>query len=658
MSGGLSFGMLPTFADLDPAAQAAVMQRLQAQYGQGNQQAAPPAAAAPGGLLGEVDPQTTGAIPGQSGLPVAMNEHQVQGLERDMGSAQDRAAPGSVPGSPDALLYDRGGMGGGPGGFAGSADPMGSRMVPTPPQRPSDADLLTPPTATGSVSGMNPGALRGQFVATSAYHPNSPGTDQAAPGSTPTGGYPGGAGEFDPFTGQRLSDQPRSLGTPQGAVSPAGAAAATGASSGLGGGSVLERFAQGASAGNPDLSNLLLHVGMGLMSKRGFGEGISAGLQSYSSNQASSVKNLLEQVKLQQTLQGQQAIRQAFAGKGLSPAMVEAAALDPTVRSSVLAQINRQPQQIDYNGERYMGVPGTDPSTWQHLGSAGAPLDQEVKKADALASVADAHAKDDIVLQSDGQGGTIAVRKSSLFPDKASAGGAGEGGTPGGAGTDPNIRTIVPPQPDKKANEGLDKLIGDNITGGYQKAQGAVGTLAAISRQKEALDKGVIAGAGADWRTKAQSLAAQYLGIDPSQLNDSYSFDAASTQKQAELAKAVSQAGHTTNMDLALGKTIAGGDRTKTEQALRQIVDAQETLARDAIDRHNASLDKYSKIAPEAAARTGFFKVETPEVYKYGQGTPNPLADPGARLPASNAIPSLDVNQSHEFNGMKIRRVR
>ncbi|MCJ2066139.1 hypothetical protein MKK63_26070, partial [Methylobacterium sp. J-088] len=176
---------------------------------------------------------------------------------------------------------------------------------------------------------------------------------------------------------------------------------------------------------------------------------------------------------------------------------------------------------------------------------------------------------------------------------------------------------------------------------GDQKGPGAGGPRAAISRQKGALDKGVISASGADWRNEDQAIGAQLLGIDPSQLNASYSFDAASTQQHAELAKAVSQAGHTTNMDLQLGKTIAGGDRSKTEQALRQIVDAQETLARHAIDAHNASLDRYSKIAPEAAARTGFFRVETPEVYRYGQGAPNPVADPGTRLPNSNAIPSL-----------------
>ncbi|MCJ2066089.1 hypothetical protein MKK63_25790, partial [Methylobacterium sp. J-088] len=103
--------------------------------------------------------------------------------------------------------------------------------------------------------------------------------------------------------------------------------------------------------------------------------------------------------------------------------------------------------------------------------------------------------------------------------------------------------------------------IGDNITGGYQKAQGAVGTLAAISRQKEALDKGVLSGSGADWRTQAQAIGAQLLGIDPSSLNASYSFDAAPTQKQAELAQAGSQAGHTTKMALQPGKAIAGGYR-------------------------------------------------------------------------------------------------
>ncbi|WP_244043299.1 hypothetical protein [Methylobacterium sp. J-030] len=507
---------------------------------------------------------------------------------------------------------------------------------------------------------MNPGIPQGQTIAASKAVPG-PAPNQYLP-ATPadrdterTGGRPL-AGDFDPLTGQPISGQPRALGATQGGVSPSSAAAATAASANQGAQpGLMDRFLAGLN--NPDTSNLLRSLSIGLLTQRGIGPGLGAGLAQYQSSQNGSLKQQLEQIKFMQDQQGRQDTYNHLVNNlKLDPVAARAAMGNPTLLSNVLAQSKPNYQTVGgqiYDLSKNGGVPGPG----NLIGSASVPLDQEVKKADALATVKDAHEKDDVVLQSDGQGGTIAVRKSSLFPDKASAP-ASEGGASGAAGADPNIRTIVPPQPDKKANEGLDKLIGDNITGGYQKAQGAVGTLAAISRQKEALDKGVISGSGADWRTQAQAIGAQLLGIDPSQLNASYNFDAASTQKQAELAKAVSQAGHTTNMDLQLGKTIAGGDRSKTEQALRQIVDAQETLARHAIDAHNASLDRYAKIAPEAAARTGFFHVDTPEVYRYGQGTPNPLADPGARLPSSNAIPSLDVNQSHEFNGMKIRRVR
>ncbi|MCJ2066327.1 hypothetical protein MKK63_27070, partial [Methylobacterium sp. J-088] len=395
MSAGLSFGALPAFADLSPNQQAQIMAALQ---GQGQPANAPQVA--PSSLLGQVDPQATGAIPDRGGPPVAMGEHQTQALERAMASPQDRAALGSVPGSPDQLLFDRAGMGGGANPFGGSADPSSQRNVPLPPQRPSEADLLSAPTATGSVSGTNPGAPRGQLVATSAYHPNSPGTDQAAPGSTPTGGYPGGAGEFDPLTGQRLSDQPRSLGTPQGVVSPAGAAAATGASSGLGGGSVLERFRQGVSAGNPDIGNLLFHLGIGIASNRGIGPGVAAGLQSYGASQAGSLKGQLEQIKFMQEQQGQQDTYSHLVNNlKLDPTAARAAMRNPTVLNNLLTQSKPNLATIGgnvYDLNRNGGVPGQA----NLLGPSGIPLDQEVKKADALASVADAHAKDDIVLQS------------------------------------------------------------------------------------------------------------------------------------------------------------------------------------------------------------------------------------------------------------------
>ena len=358
MSAGLSFGALPAFADLTPDQQAAVMQAMQ---GRGQPADAP--AVAPTSLLGQVDPQTTGAIPDRGGPPVAMSEADTRRLEEQMGMR----APGGgqQPGSPDALLYDRAGMGGGPGGFTGSTDPMGSRMVPTPPQRPSDADLLAPPTATGSVSAMNPGMPQGQTVASSKAVPG-PLPNQHLPATPadralePTGGPPLAAA-FDPLTGQVTAGQPRALGAPQGAVSPSGAAAATGQATGVGSQpGFIDRFVQGVN--NPDFSNLMLNLGIGLMSNRGIGPGVAAGLQGYQQSRMGDVKQQLEQYKLINEVQGD---RDTYAhltqNLKLDPTAARAAMRNSTLLTNVLAQAKPNLQTIGgqiYDLNKNGGVPG------------------------------------------------------------------------------------------------------------------------------------------------------------------------------------------------------------------------------------------------------------------------------------------------------------
>lgn len=365
MSAGLSFGALPAFADLTPDQQAMVMQAIQ--QGQGQPQAAASQATpgAPGSLLSPAEPQSTGAIPDRGSPQVAMTEGGAQRMEQAMASPQDRAALGSVPGSPDQLLYDRAGMGGGPGGFLGSADPYGQRAVPMPPQRPSDADLLSALTATGSVSGMNPSMPQAQQVASSKAVPG-PLPNQHLPATPadravePTGGPPL-AGAFDPLTGQPVSGQPRPFGPPQGAVSPAGAAMATGQAGGAGAQpSFMERFASGLN--NPAISDLLLNVGIGLMTKRGFGEGIGAGLQNYQTSQAGSLKSQLEQIKFLQERQGEQDTYSHLVNNlKLDPTAARAAMRNPTLLSNVLAQAKPNLQTIGgqiYDLNKNGGVPG------------------------------------------------------------------------------------------------------------------------------------------------------------------------------------------------------------------------------------------------------------------------------------------------------------
>ena len=128
----------------------------------------------------------------------------------------------------------------------------------------------------------------------------------------------------------------------------------------------------------------------------GFGPGVSAGLQSYQNSQTGSIKQQLEQVKFIQEQQGQQDTYSHLVNNlKLDPTAARAAMRNPTLLSNILAQSKPSLATIGgnvYDLNRNGGVPGQA----NLLGPSGIPLDQEVKKADALATVADAH-KDDTI---------------------------------------------------------------------------------------------------------------------------------------------------------------------------------------------------------------------------------------------------------------------
>ncbi|MDP4026341.1 hypothetical protein Q8W71_27330 [Methylobacterium sp. NEAU 140] len=353
-AGPAPFGQLPALAGFSPDDLAALVARVQ-------------------------------AGPGQPSPSVAMNEGQVQGLERALASQQDRAALDG-PSAIDRLLFDRGGMGGGRNGFAGTSGgslpgAFEPRDVPLPPQRPSAEALMMPqpdPATTGGVSGLNPGAAPasgpvasgivrpGQVSYPSRMDPESARALTGRPDGAEGGPRPDAgalpANAFDPLTGQRVSGNPTPLQAPQAATPQvAGAGAAQG--------SPMQQFLSGIGRGNPDLSNLLLNISAGLLSNRGIGQGIGAGLQSYQASRAGNLREQLQAIQFQQQIQAQNATRSYLRSKGLDPGAVEAATLNP----SLLSQINKDPQQFTVDGRVYLGRADQPKSTWQDLGSASGP---------------------------------------------------------------------------------------------------------------------------------------------------------------------------------------------------------------------------------------------------------------------------------------------
>jgi hypothetical protein len=321
---------------------------------------------------GDVDPTGRGTGLIDMRRPsLAMDEGQTQALERAQAGPQDLAALGGSP--TDRLLFDRSGFGDGANGFTGTADPFGARAVPMPPSRPSDDALLVQPATTGSTRPAVPGVNLEQA-------PGMPGIAGPSSVTEANTGNPDASNvkpvaSFDPLTGQVVSGSPKLMQAPGmgGLTEGAGHVAAQAGAPDAAGqpGALMQKFAQGLN--HPDFSNLMLNIGIGLLTHRGIGEGIGAGLQGYQSSRMGDVKQQLELLKVQQQLQGQQAVRGALAGKGLSQPMIEAAALNPTVLSSVMAQQNKDPSQITFGGNTYLVPPGARPDQSNLLGPSNGP---------------------------------------------------------------------------------------------------------------------------------------------------------------------------------------------------------------------------------------------------------------------------------------------
>ncbi|WP_187276744.1 hypothetical protein, partial [Methylobacterium sp. WL93] len=424
------------------------------------------------------------------------------------------------------------------------------------------------------------------------------------------------------------ADMPAVGAVPAQGQAPAGAPAVP-EKEGPGIGAILGRL------GDAGVGDQMMAFGSGLMSKHGFGAGAAAGFDNM--QRASKDRAVTDLAKADLSLK-QRKIAQETAALGGNAAIIKRAF--PTLSDAEAIAAGSNGGQV------------TEALKILRDPNHGRENDPAIVKARAQAQAEGtaAGSKDDVQIVTRPDGSIAAVNKSQIGEPNAAAvttvapatGGTRIWGAPGPDGqvvqAPPNTPAGTPGYYDEKgaphvsltqgtnqlpqkANTELDAAAVKAITESRAKAEGAVGTIAAINRQKEALDNGIVSGAGADWRTKARAITAQILGIPDSYVTQSQLFDQAATQKSAELAKAISQSGHTTNMDLQLGKTISSGDRSSVEAALRAGIEAQEILAKKTIEHHNSSVDRFA--TPETAQRAGFFKVEQPEIYQYKPTAPD-----------------------------------
>jgi hypothetical protein len=193
-------------------------------------------------------------------------------------------------------------------------------------------------------------------------------------------------------------------------------------------------------------------------------------------------------------------------------------------------------------------------------------------------------------------------------------------------------------QPEVSVNTAIDPMLegaGKLFMDQTKTAQSSADQIRSIHDARRALDGpgGVITGFRANDRLAMKQLATM-LGADPSSVENTQTFNAA--MKPVIMASLGGSLGTgVSNADRDFLQRASGGDITLDEGAIRRILDINEKIARDKIERHNSKADQYVQSNPTLAKVAPTLKVDMPGPYE---------ATGGGAAPPPNARRAPDGN--------------
>jgi hypothetical protein len=174
-------------------------------------------------------------------------------------------------------------------------------------------------------------------------------------------------------------------------------------------------------------------------------------------------------------------------------------------------------------------------------------------------------------------------------------------------------------QPEVSVNTAIDPMLegaGKLFMDQTKTAQSSADQIRSIHDARRALDGpgGVITGFRANDRLAMKQLATM-LGADASSVENTQTFNAA--MKPVIMASLGGSLGTgVSNADRDFLQRASGGDITLDEGAIRRILDINEKIARDKIERHNSKADQYVQSNPTLAKVAPTLKVDMPGEYQ------------------------------------------
>lgn len=146
-------------------------------------------------------------------------------------------------------------------------------------------------------------------------------------------------------------------------------------------------------------------------------------------------------------------------------------------------------------------------------------------------------------------------------------------------------------------------------------AQNARSSLGSIYEAKQAIQKGAVTGFGAETELAARKAAARVFGIgDPEAITNTETFRSAVAPMVATILKDTVGSANISNSDREFAEKAAGGSIALDSTSISRLLDIQEKIQTEKINRFNSRVNElYPDVPENAGTRTYFGDLTVPE---------------------------------------------
>lgn len=180
-------------------------------------------------------------------------------------------------------------------------------------------------------------------------------------------------------------------------------------------------------------------------------------------------------------------------------------------------------------------------------------------------------------------------------------------------------------------------------------AQNARSSLGSIYEAKKAIANGAVTGFGAETELAARKAAAKVFGIGAEAIQNTETFRSAVAPMVATILKDTVGSANISNSDREFAEKAAGGSIALDASSISRLLDIQEKIQTEKINRYNSRVDQLYPDTPENAGTRTFFGGLTVPENPYAQDDSESSA---AGQPDSEGVRVLVISSEAEYNSL------